>query len=678
MSKIFLSYRRQDSAGVAGRIYDRLRAHFGDDAIFMDIDAIPFGLDFREHIARAVGQCGVLLAVIGPQWAGQAGAPRRIDDPRDFVRIEIESALERNLPVIPILIDRARMPGEADLPPSLAPLAYRNAIEVDQGRDFHPHVDRLIRGIERLLQQADLAAAAPPRQPEKPAAVIPAAREREPEQRRQREPVDAGRRPKPPAGLEPRPERSPGAPDPAPPPKPKPPGAGGSKSKVPAKPAGEARSESAPIPTQAGPLARGAAVANPLLGTPATRRRRPGLRVYLTVLPLLAVLGIVIYIVTDTGTVKITGTDPNMVVRIDGRETRIENLGEPITLRTGPHDLVVRRGNLVAATQTFQIQRGQETRLDVTYIPKPPKPNESPTRAAPSLKPEPASPHPMREFTNSIGMKLTLITVGTFQMGSPESDTEAETDEKPQHRVRITQPFYLGVTEVTRGQFRRFVDENGYQTEAEKDGKGGWGWNEDAKKFEQNPRYTWQNPGFEQTDEHPVVNVSWNDAVAFTEWLSRKEGNTYRLPTEAEWEYACRAGTTTRYSCGDDPEGLAAVGNIADGTAKAKYADWTTIAARDGYIYTAPVGRFQPNEFGLYDMHGNVWEWCSDGYAADYYKQSPVDDPPGAAGAAPRVIRGGSWDRIPRRCRSAYRLGVAPADRFSHVGFRLARVQSSR
>ncbi len=128
MSKIFLSYRRQDSAGVAGRIEDRLRAHFGDDAIFMDIASIPFGLDFREHISSAVDPCGVLLAVIGPKGAGEAGAPRRIEDPGDFVRIEIESALERKLPVLPILIERARRSGEANRPPSLARLAYRNAI----------------------------------------------------------------------------------------------------------------------------------------------------------------------------------------------------------------------------------------------------------------------------------------------------------------------------------------------------------------------------------------------------------------------------------------------------------------------------------------------------------------------------------------------------------------------
>jgi len=208
-------------------------------------------------------------------------------------------------------------------------------------------------------------------------------------------------------------------------------------------------------------------------------------------------------------------------------------------------------------------------------------------------------------------MKLVLIPAGEFLMGSPEG--EGETDEHPQHEVRITRPFYLGVTEVTRGQFRLFVDGSAYKTEAEKDGKGGYGLIEEPKKFEQNPRFTWQNPGFEQTDEHPVVNVSWNDAQAFITWLSQKEGKTFRLPTEAEWEYACRAGTKTAYFSGDDAETLAAFGNIADATASEKHPEWTwSIAARDRYVYTAPVGRFRANAFGLYDMHGNVTEWCQD------------------------------------------------------------------
>ena len=145
-------------------------------------------------------------------------------------------------------------------------------------------------------------------------------------------------------------------------------------------------------------------------------------------------------------------------------------------------------------------------------------------------------------------MKLVLIPAGEFLMGSPDSDKDAEDDEKPQHRVRITRPFYLGAHEVTRGQFRRFVDETGYRTEAEKNDAGGLGYDAQSKKLKQDRKFNWLNPGFEQTDEHPVVNVSWNDSVAFAEWLSRKEGRTYRLPTEAEWEYACRAGTKTQLS----------------------------------------------------------------------------------------------------------------------------------
>jgi formylglycine-generating enzyme len=244
--------------------------------------------------------------------------------------------------------------------------------------------------------------------------------------------------------------------------------------------------------------------------------------------------------------------------------------------------------------------------------------------------------------------------------------------------VRIS-AFYLGVTEVTRGQFRRFVHAARYKTEAESDGKGGSGWNEEKKNFEQDPRYTWLNPGFEQTDLHPVVNVSWNDAVAFCEWLTRVEGQTYRLPTEAEWEYACRAGTRTKYFSGDDAESLATVANVADATARMKYPDWTwAIAARDGFVYTAPAAQFLPNAFGLYDMHGNVWEWCRDGYDAEYYKRSPAEDPSGPTQAALRVFRGAGWFCHPHSGYSAGRGRSRPGYRCADVGFRVARVQPSR
>ena len=165
--KIFISYRRQDSVAVAGRIYDRLNAHFGSDAVFMDIDSIPFGEDFREFIQSAVGQCDVLLALIGNKWSGQtSGGARRLDAPRDFVRLEVEAALARDIPIIPVLIDQARMPAESELPASVSRLAYLHAIEVDYGREFHLHVDRLVKGIERLVDN-EFASPAIPAQPGK-------------------------------------------------------------------------------------------------------------------------------------------------------------------------------------------------------------------------------------------------------------------------------------------------------------------------------------------------------------------------------------------------------------------------------------------------------------------------------------------------------------------------------
>ena len=243
--------------------------------------------------------------------------------------------------------------------------------------------------------------------------------------------------------------------------------------------------------------------------------------------------------------------------------------------------------------------------------------------------------------------------------------------------ARITKPFYLGTYHVTRGQFRQFVADTGYKTDAEKGERpGAFGWDPDKKQFGFNEKYSWRNAGFEQTDEHPVVNVSWNDAVAFCKWLSKKESKTYRLPTEAEWEYACRAGTTTRYYSGDDPETLAKIGNVADATFKAKFPDTKyTIKASDGYVFTSPVGSFQANAFGLYDMHGNAWEWCSDWYSAEYYAASAAEDPIGPDSGNDRVLRGGSWLNWPTNIRSAFRLWGTPDKRFSYTGFRVARTQ---
>ncbi len=152
--KVFLSYRRDDTLAVAGRIFDRLCAHYGYPAVYMDIDAIPPGVDFRRHINEAIRQSDILLALIGNQWLGPLDKEtRRLAEPGDFVRIEIEAAFNRDVPVVPVLIGRAQMPGEYQLPPSLAELAYRNAYIVDPGRDFHSHMDRLITWLDRLFTE---------------------------------------------------------------------------------------------------------------------------------------------------------------------------------------------------------------------------------------------------------------------------------------------------------------------------------------------------------------------------------------------------------------------------------------------------------------------------------------------------------------------------------------------
>ncbi len=269
---------------------------------------------------------------------------------------------------------------------------------------------------------------------------------------------------------------------------------------------------------------------------------------------------------------------------------------------------------------------------------------------------------PSTDFTNTLGMKFKLIPAGKFTMGSPKEEIDrclkqlegAElwvkktlATEGPEHLVEITQPFYLGATEVMVGQFRQFVDEQGYQV-----GDG-----------------TWRNPGFDQTDQHPVVWVSWNNAVDFCKWLSKKEGKEYRLPTEAEWEHSCRAGKAgSRYCFGDDEAQLE------------EYAWYATNAgARPRFgqhpgVGTHPVGKKKPNAWGLYGMHGNAWEWCQDNYDPDYYKNSPVKDPPGPSAGGGRVARGGSYPFGPVYCRSAFRGYVAPDSRHGHGGFRVLLV----
>ena len=225
-------------------------------------------------------------------------------------------------------------------------------------------------------------------------------------------------------------------------------------------------------------------------------------------------------------------------------------------------------------------------------------------------------------YKNSIGMEFVKIPAGEFMMGSPSNEEGRDDDEGPQHRVRITKPFYVGVTEVTQAQYQAVMG---------------------------------KNPSHFKGAKNPVEKVSWSDCVEFCNRLSRKTGQSVRLPTEAEWEYACRAGTTGRFYFGDNDSGLG------------EYAWYTNNSGSK----THPVGGKKPNAFGLYDMHGNVWEWCADWYDSGYYEQSPTDDPQGLRGGKTRVLRGGSWSDGPRLCRSARRFGYSPTGTHDSIGFRV-------
>ena len=227
-------------------------------------------------------------------------------------------------------------------------------------------------------------------------------------------------------------------------------------------------------------------------------------------------------------------------------------------------------------------------------------------------------------ITNEIGMQFKRIPAGEFMMGSPDDDPEKEEGETPQHPVRITTPFYLSVHEVTQEHYEKVMGKN-------------------PSRFE--------GPSL------PVEQVSWSDAMEFCEKLSVMDAeNDYRLPTEAEWEYACRAGTTSRYSCGNELDRQSA---------------WSSDNSDD---QPHPVGEKRPNAWGLYDMHGNVCEWCGDRFAIDYYENAPLDDPAGPETGSYRMIRGGSWSNSAGYCRSARRQGYWPAGRLSSLGFRVALV----
>ena len=318
---------------------------------------------------------------------------------------------------------------------------------------------------------------------------------------------------------------------------------------------------------------------------------------------------------------------------------------------------------------------------------------------------------------DSLGMEFVRIPAGEYLRGFDTSERREHRfhlahqfsnrqefrNEKPAHRVAITQDFELGKTEVTVGQFRAFVEATGYTTDAEKSGGALGCFPEEENyvdRFHKAAEITWKMPGFAQSESHPVVAVSWNDAQAFCRWLSSKDGVRYRLPTEAEWEYACRADSASWYSWGEDPDDAYTHANVAGGALEAAQPGTTRFqrAVRleasdgDGAVFTSPAGKFKPNSWGLLDMHGNVWEWCEDRWDAGLYERvfdgiprqerdsvivrDPLFETPTDQHQYGdwRVIRGGAWTCAPASVRCSIRTFAEAGDAAVYTGFRVVRV----
>ena len=443
------------------------------------MDSIPLGSDFAEELDKAVAQCQVLLVIIGKTWVTvtEADGTRRLDNPDDFVRIEVESALKRNIPVIPILLEGANMPKRSQLPKSLHTLARRNGTQVGYDPRFHADMDRLVKGIKAslILQKSPLKS---------------------------------------------------------------------------------------PVETELIKQIRDRCKAEGFTRSPQV----PFARVI-------------------RSWINEVGTGSSLQERVD------QHVVYWTTCRDNPslsHDQV----KAMLSDSSKFVNKG--------------KPKDAVEKS-----------NKIIDVGNGVTLELVRIPGGEFLMGSPEGE-ECDT-ERPQHKVTVLE-FWMGKYPITQAQYKAVIG---------------------------------NNPSRFKGDEHPVESLSWSDALRFCEKLSKKTGGPFRLPSEAEWEYACRAETSTRYFLGD---------NLTKEQANFDKTKEQTI----------PVGTYPPNFYGLYDMHGNVFEWCQDHWHPNY-NRAPVD---GSAwtkdgDSSLRVLRGGSWADPPCDCRSAFRNNSYPLNVISTFGFRV-------
>lgn len=574
---VFINYRRDDSSGWAGRLHDRLVRTLPARRVFIDVDDIPPGEDFASLLDAQVAQCDVFLAVIGPRWlhSPDAGGHRRIDNPSDFVRIEIASALRRNsVHVIPVLVDGASVPSAGDLPEDIRPLVERNALPI-RGEYFHRDSDRLVATVckrlplrvrrHRLLRALSAAAAV------MLAAAVPVAA------------LYSGRLPSA-FGLE-------------------------------------------------------------ALIRPSAREWR------------------MLTYVDKTNPALLTDFVRRHPDSPEGREARLwmQYLSSRAWSKVKDSD---DRRELADFLATFR--DSDEAKAAAQRLAELPPPAGSP-----------AGGQPLARFADCPDCpEMIMIPAGSLLMGSLDSEwtTAQDRHEGPRQTVRIAAAFAVGRFEVTVGQYRQFVAATGHQTGNECIGIIDPA--SPAKVWDDIPGRDFLSPGFAQADDHPVVCVSWHDAMAYLRWLSERTGADYRLPTEAEWEYVARAGKQDAYAFGDDESRLCQYGNGADRGMDATW-DANRWCADGVRVGTARVGAYRPNAFGLMDTHGNVHEWVADCYHDAYTDMPASTRASGAAWAAPdcatRVIRGGCWAYPPAQLRSARREAWEPFKRSYCVGFRVAR-----
>jgi formylglycine-generating enzyme required for sulfatase activity len=573
---IAISYRREDSLPITGRLYDHLQAKFGRHNVFMDFDSIPPGVDFREKIKETIERSSLVIAVIGPRWIGeQSDGSRRIDDPVDVVRLELEHAASRGIPIVPLLVNNTAMPRPEALPSTLQWLAFRNALPLDTGIDFHNHTDRLIHGITDLVQRDE---------PRNRLAWLRDAKLKPPR-------LDHTRKQEPPRvrtglpvlftlfvilllGL----------------------GVFGWRTFMNRQPRRV---------TQAPPTNQAVALSQPT--AQATNQPSPAISSSPNVAPIqseptataLEKMEVV------NGSVKITSAPSGAAVVADGRE-----IGQtPLIIedvKPGQAAFDLRLQGFKTASVSGEVKSQQQTFLAARL------------EKATVLEPGP-------QWTNSLGMKFV-------ELGG----------------IRVS------VWETRVQDYDAFCKATGHHHDA---------------------------ADFDQDATHPVVKVNWSDANAFCKWLTDKErgeslleqGQAYRLPSDLEWSMAVglpeESGATPEARDGKiknefpwgkqwpPPNGS---GNYADQSAKRGV---TTVIANyvDNFAHTSPVGSFKPNQFGIYDLGGNVWEWCDDSY-----KGSGA-----AAGRDWGVLRGGSWGTSNRsEIQSSYRNVVDRNEADVTYGFR--------